>query len=607
VLGQHVSVIDGDALREQGITRVADALRSVTGLTVVQNGSFGSQSAVFLRGGESDYVLVLVDGVPVNQPGGSLDLSGLTTENIQRIEIVRGPASGLYGSDAIAGVIQIITRGGEPGFVVGGTLRGGSFGSKEAILDVRGGGGSGSFALSAARYDTDGLLELNNGHTSTSVTGRADLEIDDASAARVTARLLDREFRFPTDDTGAAVDVNQSTFAEEASLAVEMDRRVGQSLSLRGLVALHDVDSGTDDAPDGPDDNVGFYGFQSLDAMRRVMADVRANYRVSDVTVLTAGVEAEHQRIRSFSESLSEYGPSVGRSDESRANSAGYVHAVTSTDRFSMNGGVRLENNEFFGNFLSFQAGGSAALPAGTRVRWAVGRGIKEPTFLEAFATGFVTGNPDLDPERSMSWEVGAEHTAGLFGIGVTYFDQSFEDLIQYTSSPPRPTDPNYYNVAAADARGLELELTAIAGPVDLKAGWTWLRTEVTDAGFEEGAGATFVEGEQLLRRPAHQAFAAIGGSRGRIRWNVDARWTGEREDRFFPPFPAEPEPVTLPSYTVLNLGLDVAVLSPGPGRPGFDLLLRGENLGDEAYEEAFGFVAPGRGVYVGGRISWQD
>jgi vitamin B12 transporter len=109
------------------------------------------------------------------------------------------------------------------------------------------------------------------------------------------------------------------------------------------------------------------------------------------------------------------------------------------------------------------------------------------------------------------------------------------------------------------------------------------------------------------MRRPEHQASAAVGGSQGRVRWNVDARWTGEREDRFFPPFPLDPEPVTLPSHTVVNLGLDVAVFSPSPGRPGLELLLRGENLADETYEEALGFPAPGRGVYVGGRISWQD
>jgi vitamin B12 transporter len=604
-LGQHVSILDGGALRARGVTRVADALQLATGLSVARNGSFGAQAAVFVRGGESDYVLVLIDGVPVNQPGGAVDLASLTTENVERIEIVRGPTSGLYGSDAVAGVVQIITRSGGEGSGGSATIRGGTFGSTDAIVDVRGGGDAGAFALSLARYDTDGILELNNGHRNVTLSGRADIRIGEVSTARVTARLLERRYRFPTDDTGNPTDSNQSTFSEEASLGVEVDRRLGAALEVRGLVTLHDVDSGTDDAPDGPDDNSGFYGFQSLDAMRRVTADLRANYRASETTVFTAGAEAEHQRIRSFSESLSEFGPSVGRSDDSRANHAGYLHAVTAVGRVSVNGGLRVENNELFGSFVSFQAGGAAAISEGTRVRVAAGRGIKEPTFLETFATGFVTGNPDLEPERSLSWEVGVQQEVGPARFGVTWFDQSFEDLIQYTSAPPAPTDPNYYNVASADARGLELELDLPLGPAEVSAGWTWLHTEVTDSGFQQGGGATFVEGAPLIRRPKHQATLGVGGEFGRVRWNADVLWVGERSDRNFSVFPNEA--VTLPSHTIANLGLEMTLLSPRAGSPALDLLLRGENLGDAGYEEAFGFQAPGRGVYIGGRISWQD
>jgi len=604
-LGNHVSILDGESLRARGVTRVADALQLATGLSVARNGSFGAQAAVFLRGGESDYVLVLVDGVPVNQPGGAVDLAALTTENVERIEIVRGPVSGLYGSDAVAGVIQIITRGGGEGSAGAATLRGGTFRSTDVVVDLRGGGEAGAFALSLARYDTDGILELNNGHRNVTLSGRADIRIDEGSTARVTARLLDRRYRFPTDDTGAPLDTNQSTFSEEASLGVEVDRRFGGAFELRGLVTLHDVDSGTDDAPDGPSDNVGFYGFQSLDAMRRLTAEVRANYRTSETTVLTAGAEAEHQRIRSFSESLSEFGPSLGRSDESRVNHAGYLHAVTAVGRLSLNGGLRLEDNELFGTSTSFQAGGAVGISDGTRVRFSAGRGIKEPTFFESFATGFVTGNPELKPERSLSWEVGVQQDVGPARVGATWFDQSFEDLIQYTSSPPEANGPNYYNVAAADARGLELELDVGVGSADVKAGWTWLDTEVADSGFQQGGGATFVKGEPLIRRPKHQATVGVGGAFGRVRWNADVLWVGERADRNFSVFPNEP--VTLPSHTIANLGLEVSLVAPGSGRPAFDLLLRGENLGNESYEEAFGFEAPGRGVYVGGRISWQD
>ncbi len=606
-LGNHVSVVTGDELRAQGLTQVVDALRVVSGLSVVRNGSFGAQSSVFLRGGESDYVMVLLDGVQLNQPGGAIDLSGLTTENVERIEVVRGPTSGLYGSDAVAGVIQIITRSGDPGLAGSATMRGGSFGTTDGVLELRGGNDSGSFGVSLARYDTDGILEFNNRHRNTILSGRTELRIDDASTARVTARLLDRVYRFPTDNAGAIVDINQSSFSEEATLGIEMNRSIGDALDLRALFTLHDVDSGTDDAPDGPDDNLGFYGFQSLDAMRRVTGDLRGNWRLSQLTVLTAGAEVKEQRVRSFSESLSEFGPSTGRSENSRSNVAGYAHALTSLGRVALNGGIRLEDNEQFGKFVSYQVGSAIAVRPRTRIRLASGRAIKEPTFFEAFATGFARGNPNLDPERSTSWEAGVEQDLiGGISVAATWFDQSFQDLIQYTFAPPAPTDPNYFNVAAADSRGLELEMDASLGPVELRAGWTWLDTEVIDSGFEEGPSATFVEGESLIRRPKNLVSVGVGsGPAGRLRWHTDVRWVAERSDRNFSAFPAER--VTLGSYTLINLGLEATILRAREGQPALDLILRGENLGDVQYEEAFGFAAPGRGLYLGGRVHWEE
>ncbi len=606
-LGNHISVVGGADLRAQGVTQVVDALRAVSGLTIVQSGSFGARSSVFLRGGESDHVLVLLDGVQLNQPGGSMDLSGLTTESIERIEIVRGPASGLYGSDAVAGVIQIITRRGYRGLAGSATMRVGSFGTTDSVLELRGGSGTGSFGVSLARYDTDGILEFNNGHRNTVLSGHTELEIDDASTARVTARLLDRVYQFPTDNAGAVVDINQSSFSEEATLGIEVDRRFQDAFDLRAMLTLNDVDSGTDDAPDGPDDSTGFYGFQSLDAMRRVTGDVRGNWHLSGSTVLTGGAELEQQRVRSFSESLSEFGPSTGRSEHSRSNVAGYAHGLTSVGRFSANAGIRIEDNEQFGNFVSYQVGSAIVVRHGTAVRLAAGRGIKEPTFTEAFATGFARGNPELEPERSTSWEVGIQQElADGFRVAGTWFSQSFEDLIQFTFSPPGPTDPNYFNVAAADSRGLEFEVDAEFSRAGFTAGWTWLDTEVIDSGFDEGRSATFVEGEPLIRRPRNQATLGARGAIGtRIGWRTDVRWMADRSDRNFSVFPAER--VRLGSYTMINLGLDATIVRARRGQPGFDLILRGENLGNAEYQEAFGFDAPGRALYIGGRIRWQD
>jgi vitamin B12 transporter len=606
-LGSHVSVLDGEDLRARGITRVADALREAAGVTVVRGGSFGAVTSVFMRGGESDYVQVMVDGVAVNQPGGNVDLAGLTTEGVERIEIVRGPTSALHGSDAVAGVINIITRRGEGPTSGSLEVRGGSFGSLDGVARVQGGSETASYGVTLSRQATDGILAFNNDHENAVLTGSARLRLDPRTRADLTVRLQDRSYNFPTDGSGNVVDRNQSTFDQASTVGLTVARRVGDDLELRALLTLHDQETGTDDAPDGPADTLGFYGFQSVNSLRRSSADLRANWSAAEGLVVTAGAELEHQGLRTFSQSLSAFGPSTARSEEGRSNRAGYLHGVWSAGPVDANVGLRVEDNEQYGRFTSWQLGSAVRLAEGTRLRLAAGRGVKEPTFFEAFASGFARGNPDLDPETSSSWEVGLEQEVGSgVQLRATWFDQAFEDLIQFTSSPPDPDAPNFFNVAAADSRGLEL--SAQGGWRSLRAGatWTWLDTEVVDAGFAQGAGASFVEGEALLRRPENHLQAHLTGAAGdRVRWTTSLRWTGQRSDRDFTTFPAEP--VTLDAFTVVDVGLQARVLEPEGGRPGVRLSLRGENLTDAGYQEVFGFPAPGRGLYVGLRLGWSE
>jgi len=154
-----VTVLRGDDLRAEGIRFVGDALRQVPGTHVVQGGPYGAATSLFVRGGESDYVKVLVDGVPVNQPGGFYDFASLTTDNIERIEVLRGPGSVLYGSDAIAGVIQIVTRQGDHGVQVAASGEGGSFGTARWEASALGGGERLGWSASLSRLTSDGTYD----------------------------------------------------------------------------------------------------------------------------------------------------------------------------------------------------------------------------------------------------------------------------------------------------------------------------------------------------------------------------------------------------------------------------------------------------------------
>jgi len=603
-ISSHVSVLDGEALEAAGYTSLVDALRGVPGLAVVQSGSFGATASVFLRGGESDYVKVLIDGVEVNEPGGRYDFANLPVEQIERIEIVRGPGSAMYGSDAVGGVIQILTRTGSGAPALRGSVMGGTYDSWRGSAQLEGGGDRVAYGFSVSGMRSDGSLPYNNDYDNLRFSGRVDLSPDSETDVRVAAHYADHTFHFPTDGAGALVDENSLTFGDETTVALSVDRRLSHALALGAAFRVHDSETGSDDLPDGPADTLGFFAFHSLDDLRRASGELSGVLGLGVVGEASAGVELETQSLRSLNESDSEFGPDAGSSEESRWNRAYRLQWLGEWAGLAANGSVRLEDNETFGDLVSYTAGLAYTIDAsGTKLRANLGRGIKEPTLFENFATGFARGNPDLDPERSFSWEVGVDQwlLARAVRVSATYFDQDFEDLIQFTFAPPDPGDPNYFNVASARSRGLELETAASWHGLQASVGYTYLHTEAVDAGFDEGPDAEFVAGERLLRRPTHELAARLGGRLAdRAAGGVSLRWVGDRVDRDFGRVPAAR--VELPAYTVVDLDASLDVLEGGRG-PGLTLLGRVENLFDEVYEEVSGFPARGRTVLVGGVV----
>jgi len=605
-VAQHVTILDGTDLQARGLSTVADALREVSGVDVVRGGSFGAVTSLFMRGGESDHTLVLVDGVQVNQAGGAFDYSSLSTQNIERIEIVRGPGSALYGSDAIAGVINVITRVGAAAGSQGSVrVEGASFAEHAGLLDgtklaaeLAGGSGRARFSASLVRDLADGIYAYNSGHESLSLSAGARFVPDDRTRVSLTLRLTDREYSYPTNGAGLLVDRNAFFFEDATTAQLSLARAVTNALEVEALVGLTETDGGTDDAFDGPSDTDSF---KSLDHFQRASAQLRSHLRVGG-SVFTVGGEVEQERQRSFSESLSSFGPFYGRGENERMNVAGFAHLSSERGPVALSAGGRFEDNERYGDVATWQAGLAASLPGrpDTRLRLAAGSAIKEPTFLENYATGFALGNPSLDPEWSLSWEIGIEQElAPGVSASATWFDQRFEELIQFTFAAPTPTSPNYFNVGAATARGLELETSVAVGRVEATAGWTWLDTEVTDAGLEGAPGDLFIDGQPLIRRPRHSvALAASSAVTDRVRLHSELEVVGARADRDFSTFPAGT--VELPGHALWSLGGEWSVRPVEPGATGVSLTLRAENLLGEAYQEAFGFAAPGRQLYAG-------
>ncbi len=598
-LASSITVLQGADLHAQGIRNVLDALRTVPGLNIVQGGSFGAATSLFLRGGESDYVQVLVDGVPVNDPGGSYNLANLTTTNVERIEVLRGPASVLYGSDATVGVVQIITKRGQGPFRVSAGANAGTYGSVGFDVDVSGATDRTRYSIGIERFFTGGAYDFNNDFDNAVVSGRFDVRPNDATDLSLTLRYQDSEFHFPTDGSGNLVDRNAFSLDEATTIGVEAGRFLTSNVEARVLLASNVISRGTNDAQDDVNDTLGFYAFRSIQDLSRQSIDVRTNVYLDDGIVLTAGAQLEQQEERSFNESESEFGPSNGSTDVERSNQGYYAQFLANIEGLSAILGGRLDDNQEFGTFATYRAA-AAYTVAGTKLRASVGRSFKAPTFFENFATGFVVGNPDLDPERSLSWEVGFEQTLadGRLTLRGAYFDQSFDDLIQFSFTEV----PNYKNIAEAKASGVEIEadIVPIADFV-IGANYTYLDTDVIDAGFDSGDGATFVEGKRLLRRPT-TTLNVTAMYRGWDRGVVSAvvNHVGDRDDRDFATFPATP--VVLPTYTTVDLAAQIEVF-PQQTDLGLTWTLRVENVFDKKYVEVFGFPARGRTVFVGGRV----
>ena len=596
-----VTVLQGEELRARGVTYVLDALRAVPGLSVVQGGTFGALTSVFIRGGESDYVQVLIDGVPLNQPGGFYNFANLSMANVDRIEVLRGPASVLYGSDAAAGVVQIFTRQGAGPTRASAGVRAGTYGSVGFAADVAGSTERTAYSFAVDRFVTNGIYDFNSDYDNTVVSGRFQVRPDEVTDLALNLRYRDSKFHFPTDATGNIVDQNAFTLDEATTASIDAGRFFTDRIEVRLLLASNVTGGGTNDAQDNAADTLGFYAFRSLQDLSRQSVDVRANVYPQPGLVVTAGAHFEQQEERFFNESESEFGPSNGSTDVERSNRAYYTQFLAETGPLSVVLGGRLDDNEVFGTFATYRAGGSLRW-GGTTLRASVGRSFKAPTFFENFATGFVTGNPDLDPERTFSWETGLRGVLldGRVVVAGTYFSQTFDDLIQFTFAET----PNYVNVAEAEASGIEIEV--IVEPVaDLvvSGSYTYLDTKVVDAGFASGAGATFVEGARLLRRPT-STFSGEASFRGwdRGSFSIVVNRVGDRDDRDFGTFPAEP--VVLPTYTTVDLATQVDLLPARMSGTQLTWTLRLENVFDEQYVEVFGFPARGRTVTLGGRVS---
>jgi vitamin B12 transporter len=603
-LSQAVTVLLGDDLRARGVSRVSDALREVPGASLVQSGSYGAVTSLFLRGGESRYTKVLIDGVPVNAPGGSFDFSHLTTDNIDRIEIVRGPASVLYGADAVTGIVQIFTRRGSDQGRASLGVRGGTYHSLDVDGDAVGSTALGGFSIGGAHHSTDGIIPFNNKYRNGTLSTALSLAQGPAGDARIAARYTTAEFHYPTDFTGQPVDSNSYRVQHRMTIGLDAGRNITPNVQARLLAGNNDVWDLTEDIA------VPFGGTTQEHSMSksrgyRRNAEARLAFFLPANATMTVGgtYEKEHENSSNASGDVGAPTNETDSFDASRHNIAYYSELLGNlTDRFSYTVAGRVDDNSDYRRFATYRLGLNAAVVPALRIRASLSTAFNAPAFNQLRPTLFTVGSPNLRPERSRSAEIGLITSVrpDLFRLSASYFNQRFSDLIQFVNGGPPDFLGSFANLTGATSNGYEAELQVT--PVTNwrgTASFTVVNPRVTavDPAFE----GTDRAGDELIRRPTHSGSLVVSYSRP---WGVSVgtavSYVGKRPDTDFSQFPSPR--VTLPAYTKVDLSAEYPLT--GLKRGGLSLNARVDNVFDKRYEEVLNFTSPRRTILIGGRAT---
>ncbi len=595
-VGSSITVITREEIEQRQQPFFIDLLRTVPSLDVVRNGGPGGLTYVGIRGDKPEHTLVLMDGVRMNDPastGVSFDFATLTTDDIERIEILRGPQSTIYGSDAIGGVINIITRrgSGKPsGFV---STEGGSFGTALEKFALSGGTGLLNYSLGASRQDMGGISSAaeqygnheTDGYHATSVATQLGIaparNLDFECIVRyLSAKAdLDNGGGAGQDDPNFIVRSEQAVVRSQGRLSL-FDDRWEQKLGISFSNLDRKSRNNTDALHPSDLERSSFHG-ESL------AFDWQNTLRLHKTNTLIMGVETREDKARSDYYSESSYGPysSVFPGESDRITGYYLQDRISLWDSWFTTLGVRLDDHSRFGTETTYRFTSSYAVKqTGTRFKGSYGTGFKAPSLYQLYVPTY--GNQALQPEKSTGWDLGVEQALlrGRVELSATWFANDFDDLIDFDSATSR-----YINTKRAESFGVEL--TATVTPTDaitLRAGYTWTKTKDKETGLE------------LLRRPKNKFSIAANYrfvKKGNI--NLETAYVGKRQDVYFDPISYASTRVKLGGYLLVNLAASYDVTK------WLQLFARVDNMLDREYEEAYGYGTPGISGYGGVKVSF--
>lgn len=605
-VGSSVTIIGSEELQDRQVVSLSEILRDVPGFAVSRAGVAGTATQIRVRGAEGNHVMVMIDGVEANDlaQADEFNFAHLVAADVERIEIVRGPQSALWGSDALAGAINIITRRGAGPVSARAHLEGGSFGTLNGGASLAGGTDRYHFNVggSVLRAHGDNISRTGNeedGYDNTTLSFAGGATLLPWLSLEATARHVDANNEFDESDflTGLPADSDHDTdvLQDHAQIQLRADPFDGRWTS-KAAVAFARTDNENFNAGADAGSNAG----------RRWTFGLQSDYRIRTPELLdadqvfTLALEHEHEEFQQRGP-VSFFGdPNQDR--DARTTSVVGEYRLAAGERFTFSAGARHDANNTFRDDTTWRVTGSYRIAAtGTRLRASYGTGSKNPTFTERF--GFFSasfppfvGNPDLEPEHSRGWEAGVSQSwlAGRLDADVAYFHERLEDEIYGFVFDPINFAITADNIPGASHReGVEFTATAMLAPDwKLQGHYTWL-----DATQPDGFGGA----DRELRRPQSTGGINLNVDFAGGRGNVNVNWlhTGAQHDLFFPPVPPFVQGVTLESFDL------VAVAGAWQWLPNVSVFARVENALDDDYEEVFGFRGQGLGAFGGIRASF--
>lgn len=584
-IGDAVSVLNRSDIERLGYSQLPEVLRHMPGLSVTRTGGFGGLTQVRVRGAEANHVVVLVDGVDISTANtGEVDFSGLLVGDIERIEVVRGPQSGVHGSNAIGGVISVTTRTPSEGLGGDAALEIGRFDRRSAGLSMYGGDGRIAGSASVGYFGSD--FDISNddrsggekdSEESLTFNGKLQWRVTDQVRVGFTGRRTDRQT--DTDGFDFSGGPAQGLAVDDDSVS---DATV-DAFGLRATIASPSDHWVTNVSWQFTATEIDGQIFGSEDERTRI--SIGSRYRVSERQTITIFTDWEEEAFQNL------YPFDASQAREQTRDLFGYGVEYQSQVGDSLFTGLTLRRDEGddFEDEITYSLDFAYDVSEGLRVRGTYGRAVTNPTFFEQF--GFVpasfTGNPDLEPESSTGWDMGVTFTSvdKQLRLALTYFDAKLENEIQSAF-------PSVINGRGeSDRSGVEFALALESGASFLQMNYTY--TDSTD-----------VQDNKQVRQPEHMASLNAGHTwlEGRLKSSLSANYTDGHFDTDFRNYYVNgfvAGITQLDARTLVNAELSYGFSDH------FRVYFRGENLFDEKYEEVISYATPGMTFLLGIKASW--